>query len=57
MHCSDGETVLDVLNKTLMFLPLTDAKIKAKQTDHWIPIAFLVVNNQEVFSAYEITST
>ena len=57
IHCSDGETVLDVLNTESMFLPLTDAKIKTKQTDHWIPIAFLAVNNQEIFSAYEITST
>ena len=57
MHCSDGETVLGVLNKTSKFLPITDAKIRTTQSDHWMPIAFLAVNNQEVFSAYEISST
>lgn len=56
LHCSDGETVLSVLNKPLKFLPITDAKIRANQTEHWVPVAFLAVNNKEVFSAYTISS-
>ena len=57
IHCSDGETTLDVLNNDLMFLPLTEAKINTPQNDRWATIAFLVVNRQEISSAYEITDT
>jgi len=56
LHCSNGETILGVLNKPLRFLPMTDAKIRANQTEHWVPVDFLAVNNTEVFSVYTTSS-
>ena len=57
MHCNEGETMMDVLNNNLMFLPLTEAKINNPQYDRWIDIAFLVLNKQEISAAYEVSAT
>lgn len=57
IHGASGQSVLDILNSELMFLPLTDAKMKEEGSDRWRSVAFLAVNRKEILSAHKITAS
>lgn len=53
IHCAAGETVSDIINSGLVFLPLTEAKMNRNGTGHWRLAAFLTVNRKVLVSVQQ----
>jgi len=50
MHCASGQKVRHLLGKTLMFLPVTDAKIRPLTNGIWWAAPFVAVNKEQIVS-------
>ena len=48
MHCARGQRVRQLLEERLMFLPLTDVKIRASDKDIWWAAPFVAVNREQI---------
>lgn len=50
MHCASGQRVWHLLEEKLMFLPLTDARIRTREKGLWWTAPFTVINREQIFS-------
>jgi len=56
MHCASGQSLQDVVNGILRFLPVTDVSIKVKQSGKTTSAAFAAVNGAQILSLRETES-
>ena len=54
LHCASGLRVSHVLEEKLMFLPLTNAKIRVLGNGIWRPSPFVAVNREQILSLQEV---
>lgn len=50
MHCFGVQTPHHILESNLMFLPLTDVKMRASEDEAWWEIPFVAVNREQILS-------
>jgi len=56
IHCANGQRTPQLLEEELMFLPLTDARIRVFTGGNWWGANFVAVNRRQIFSLqYEET--
>ncbi|GAI32757.1 unnamed protein product [marine sediment metagenome] len=53
MHCTSRQRAWHVLEEKLMFLPLTDVKIRALANGIWSNVPFVAVNREQILSLQE----
>jgi len=57
MHCARGQRIWHVLQEKAMFLPVTNARIRAAANGIWWAAPFVAVNREQVLSLQEEDST
>ncbi len=50
VHCAGGQRAPHLLEERLMFLPLTDARIRVSKEDDWRRATFVAVNRGQILS-------